>query len=158
MISWLILSWTNSFRQAIHTGTCFLELFIFLILWWTTFFDMLCCWSCSVNEGYLTYTKFRALQHFSSAMLHVLSTQVNFLVAVIFYLVIRFLDLWQFVYCLNCSSFFFCTITLVDGEIVSFNWLPMWAVAQSLLFAAGLRPTPAQATAVSWVSIYRQRC
>ncbi|KAL5215894.1 hypothetical protein ABZP36_007295 [Zizania latifolia] len=50
----------------------------------------------SVNEGYLTYTKFRALQHFSSAMLHVLSTQ-------------------------------------------------------SLLFAAGLRPTPAQATAVSWV-------
>uniref|UniRef100_M8CBP9 Protein root UVB sensitive 2, chloroplastic n=1 Tax=Aegilops tauschii TaxID=37682 RepID=M8CBP9_AEGTA len=30
----------------------------------------------SVNEGYLTYTKFRALQHFSSAMLHVLSTQV----------------------------------------------------------------------------------
>jgi hypothetical protein len=28
----------------------------------------------------------------------------------------------------------------------------MWAVAQSLLFAAGLRPTPAQATAVSWVS------
>ncbi|KAM3368810.1 hypothetical protein ACQJBY_016998 [Aegilops geniculata] len=30
----------------------------------------------SVNEGYLTYTKFRALQHFSSAMLHVLSTQI----------------------------------------------------------------------------------
>ncbi|KAL6652379.1 hypothetical protein ACP70R_011304 [Stipagrostis hirtigluma subsp. patula] len=29
----------------------------------------------SVNEGYLTYTKFRALQHFSSAVLHVLSTQ-----------------------------------------------------------------------------------
>ncbi|PWZ39099.1 Protein root UVB sensitive 2, chloroplastic [Zea mays] len=29
----------------------------------------------SVNEGYLTYTKFRVLQHFSSAMLHVLSTQ-----------------------------------------------------------------------------------
>ncbi|VAH49867.1 unnamed protein product [Triticum turgidum subsp. durum] len=51
----------------------------------------------SVNEGYLTYTKFRSLQHFSSAMLHVLSTQ------------------------------------------------------QSLLFAAGLRPTPAQATAVSWI-------
>jgi len=50
----------------------------------------------SVNEGYLTYTKFRVLQHFSSAMLHVLSTQ-------------------------------------------------------SLLFAAGLRPTPAQATAVSWI-------
>ncbi|PUZ48022.1 hypothetical protein GQ55_7G212400 [Panicum hallii var. hallii] len=50
----------------------------------------------SVNEGYLTYTKFRALQHFSSAMLHVLSTQ-------------------------------------------------------SLLFAAGLRPTPAQATAASWI-------
>ncbi|TVU00429.1 hypothetical protein EJB05_54139, partial [Eragrostis curvula] len=50
----------------------------------------------SVNEGYLTYTKFRALQHFTSAMLHVLSTQ-------------------------------------------------------SLLFAAGLRPTPAQATAVSWI-------
>ena len=25
---------------------------------------------------------------------------------------------------------------------------------QSLLFAAGLRPTPAQATAVSWVSFY----
>ncbi|CAO2043020.1 unnamed protein product [Urochloa humidicola] len=49
----------------------------------------------SVNEGYLTYTRFRALQHFSSAMLHVLSTQ-------------------------------------------------------SLLVAAGLRPTPAQATAVSW--------
>ncbi|KAL6903489.1 hypothetical protein ACP4OV_004302 [Aristida adscensionis] len=44
----------------------------------------------SVNEGYLTYTKFRALQHFSSAVLHVLSTQ-------------------------------------------------------------GLRPTPAQATAVSWI-------
>ncbi|XP_020531079.1 protein root UVB sensitive 2, chloroplastic isoform X3 [Amborella trichopoda] len=50
----------------------------------------------SVNEGYLTYTKFRALQHVSSAALSVLSTQ-------------------------------------------------------SLLFAAGLRPTPAQATAVSWV-------
>ncbi|MQM00878.1 hypothetical protein Taro_033630 [Colocasia esculenta] len=50
----------------------------------------------SVNEGYLTYTRFRALQHFSSAALSVLSTQ-------------------------------------------------------SLLFAAGLRPTPAQATAVSWV-------
>ncbi|KAF3322253.1 hypothetical protein FCM35_KLT13394 [Carex littledalei] len=50
----------------------------------------------SVNEGYLTYTRFRALQHFSSAALSVLSTQ-------------------------------------------------------SLLFAAGLRPTPAQATAVSWI-------
>ncbi|CAA7390483.1 unnamed protein product [Spirodela intermedia] len=50
----------------------------------------------SVNEGYLTYTQFRALQHFSSATLSVLSTQ-------------------------------------------------------SLLFAAGLRPTPAQTTAVSWV-------
>ncbi|CAN6462175.1 unnamed protein product [Victoria cruziana] len=50
----------------------------------------------SVGEGYLTYTKFRAMQHFSSAALSVLSTQ-------------------------------------------------------SLLFAAGLRPTPAQATAVSWV-------
>ncbi|KAF3323769.1 Protein root UVB sensitive 2 [Carex littledalei] len=50
----------------------------------------------SVNEGYLTYTQFRALQHFSSATLSVLSTQ-------------------------------------------------------SLLFAAGLRPTPAQATAVSWI-------
>ncbi|XP_077229033.1 root UVB sensitive protein (Protein of unknown function, DUF647) [Tasmannia lanceolata] len=50
----------------------------------------------SVNEGYLTYTKFRALQHCSSAALSVLSTQ-------------------------------------------------------SLLFAAGLRPTPAQATAVSWI-------
>lgn len=32
--------------------------------------------SCSVNEGYLTYTQFRALQHFSSAALSVLSTQV----------------------------------------------------------------------------------
>lgn len=30
----------------------------------------------SVNEGYLTYTQFRALQHFSSAALSVLSTQV----------------------------------------------------------------------------------
>lgn len=50
----------------------------------------------SVNEGYLTYSQFRALQHFSSATLSVLSTQ-------------------------------------------------------SLLFAAGLRPTPAQATAVSWI-------
>ncbi|KAI0513673.1 hypothetical protein KFK09_009703 [Dendrobium nobile] len=50
----------------------------------------------SVNEGYLTYTQFRALQHFSSAALSVLSTQ-------------------------------------------------------SLLIAAGLRPTPAQATAVSWI-------
>lgn len=50
----------------------------------------------SVNEGYLRYTQFRALQHFTSATLSVLSTQ-------------------------------------------------------SLLFAAGLRPTPAQATAVSWV-------
>ncbi|KAJ6736238.1 RUS1 FAMILY PROTEIN C16ORF58 [Salix viminalis] len=50
----------------------------------------------SVNEGYLRYTQFRALQHFSSAALSVLSTQ-------------------------------------------------------SLLFAAGLRPTPAQATAVSWI-------
>lgn len=51
---------------------------------------------CSVNEGYLRYTQFRALQHFTSAALSVLSTQ-------------------------------------------------------SLLFAAGLRPTPAQATAVSWI-------
>ncbi|CAO2818788.1 unnamed protein product [Amaranthus hypochondriacus] len=50
----------------------------------------------SVNEGYLKYTKFRALQHFTSATLSVLSTQ-------------------------------------------------------SLLFAAGLRPTPAQATVVSWI-------
>ncbi|XVF71997.1 hypothetical protein PTKIN_Ptkin12aG0085700 [Pterospermum kingtungense] len=50
----------------------------------------------SVNEGYLRYTQFRALQHLTSAALSVLSTQ-------------------------------------------------------SLLFAAGLRPTPAQATAVSWV-------
>ncbi|KAK9140618.1 hypothetical protein Scep_010299 [Stephania cephalantha] len=50
----------------------------------------------SVNEGYLRYTQFRALQHFSSAALSVLSTQ-------------------------------------------------------ALLFAAGMRPTPAQATAVSWV-------
>lgn len=50
----------------------------------------------SVEEGYFTYTKFRALQHFSSAAVSVLSTQ-------------------------------------------------------SLLFAAGLRPTPAQATVVSWV-------
>ncbi|KAK7393415.1 hypothetical protein VNO78_21970 [Psophocarpus tetragonolobus] len=50
----------------------------------------------SVNEGYLRYTQFRALQHTASAALSVLSTQ-------------------------------------------------------SLLFAAGLRPTPAQATAVSWI-------
>ncbi|KAK9137973.1 hypothetical protein Sjap_008567 [Stephania japonica] len=50
----------------------------------------------SVNEGYLRYTQFRALQHFTSAALSVLSTQ-------------------------------------------------------ALLFAAGMRPTPAQATAVSWV-------
>ncbi|KAE9619370.1 hypothetical protein Lal_00047422 [Lupinus albus] len=50
----------------------------------------------SVNEGYLTYTQFRAMQHITSAALSVLSTQ-------------------------------------------------------SLLFAAGLRPTPAQATAVSWI-------
>uniref|UniRef100_A0A3Q7HCE5 Uncharacterized protein n=1 Tax=Solanum lycopersicum TaxID=4081 RepID=A0A3Q7HCE5_SOLLC len=50
----------------------------------------------SVNEGYMRYTQFRALQHFTSASLSVLSTQ-------------------------------------------------------SLLFAAGLRPTPAQATAVSWI-------
>ncbi|XP_061358495.1 protein root UVB sensitive 2, chloroplastic isoform X2 [Gastrolobium bilobum] len=49
-----------------------------------------------VNEGYLRYTQFRAVQHVSSAALSVLSTQ-------------------------------------------------------SLLFAAGLRPTPAQATAVSWI-------
>ncbi|XP_075507161.1 protein root UVB sensitive 2, chloroplastic-like isoform X2 [Primulina tabacum] len=50
----------------------------------------------SVNEGFLRYTQFRALQHFTSATLSVLSTQ-------------------------------------------------------SLLFAAGLRPTPAQATAVGWI-------
>lgn len=50
----------------------------------------------SVNEGYSTYSQYRALQHFSSAAMSVLSTQ-------------------------------------------------------SLLFAAGLRPTPAQATAVSWI-------
>ncbi|KAF9605642.1 hypothetical protein IFM89_017985, partial [Coptis chinensis] len=50
----------------------------------------------SVHEGYLRYSQFRVLQHFTSAALSVLSTQ-------------------------------------------------------SLLFAAGLRPTPAQATAVSWV-------
>ncbi|EFJ36852.1 hypothetical protein SELMODRAFT_77235 [Selaginella moellendorffii] len=50
----------------------------------------------SVGEGYLTYSQFRALQHFSSAILSVFSTQ-------------------------------------------------------SLVFAAGLRPTPAQATVISWV-------
>ncbi|KAL2934731.1 Protein root UVB sensitive 2 chloroplastic [Bienertia sinuspersici] len=50
----------------------------------------------SVNEGYRTYTQFRALQHVNSAAISVLSTQ-------------------------------------------------------SLLFAAGLRPTPAQATVVSWI-------
>lgn len=50
----------------------------------------------SVNEGYLRYTQFRAVQHVTSAALSVLSTQ-------------------------------------------------------SLLIAAGLRPTPAQATAVSWI-------
>ncbi|PWA42697.1 root UVB sensitive family [Artemisia annua] len=50
----------------------------------------------SVSEGYLRYTQFRALQHFSSAALSVLSTQ-------------------------------------------------------SLLYAAGMRPTPAQATVVSWI-------
>ncbi|KAJ7567252.1 hypothetical protein O6H91_02G139000 [Diphasiastrum complanatum] len=50
----------------------------------------------SVGEGYLVYSQFRVLQHFSSAVLSVLSTQ-------------------------------------------------------SLLFAAGLKPTPAQATVVSWV-------
>ncbi|XP_031398976.1 protein root UVB sensitive 2, chloroplastic [Punica granatum] len=50
----------------------------------------------SVHEGYLTYTQFRAMQHFTSATLSVLSTQ-------------------------------------------------------SLLSAAGLRPTPAQATVVSWI-------
>lgn len=50
----------------------------------------------SVAEGYLTYSKYRAVQHFASAVLSVFSTQ-------------------------------------------------------SLLFAAGLRPTPAQATIVSWV-------
>ncbi|XP_043693492.1 protein root UVB sensitive 2, chloroplastic [Telopea speciosissima] len=50
----------------------------------------------SVNEGYLRYSQFRALQHLTSATLSVLSTQ-------------------------------------------------------SLLFAAGLRPTPAQATVVSWI-------
>jgi hypothetical protein len=113
MISWLTLSWTNSFRQAIHTGTSFPELLKFLILWWTTttLFDMFCWRSCSVNEGYLTYTKFRALQHFSSAMLHVLSTQVNFLVAVIFYLVIRFIISqlvsyrWIVARFLDCSNY-----------------------------------------------------
>ncbi|CAH1418160.1 unnamed protein product [Lactuca virosa] len=56
----------------------------------------------SVNEGYLRYTQFRALQHFSSAALSVLSTQ-------------------------------------------------------SLLYAAGLRPTPAQATATSWIHL-RMEC
>ncbi|MCO5586330.1 hypothetical protein L7F22_040269 [Adiantum nelumboides] len=50
----------------------------------------------SVAEGYLTYSQFRALQHFSSSILSVFSTQ-------------------------------------------------------SLLYAAGLRPTPAQATVASWV-------
>ncbi|CAI8614322.1 unnamed protein product [Vicia faba] len=50
----------------------------------------------SVNEGYLRYTQFRAVQHVTSAAMSVLSTQ-------------------------------------------------------SLLIAAGLRPTPAQATAVSWI-------
>ncbi|BBN01660.1 hypothetical protein MPTK1_2g09220 [Marchantia polymorpha subsp. ruderalis] len=50
----------------------------------------------SVSEGYLVYSQYRAVQHFASAVLSVLSTQ-------------------------------------------------------SLLFAAGLRPTPAQATIVSWV-------
>lgn len=49
-----------------------------------------------MNEGYLRYTQFRAVQHVTSAALSVLSTQ-------------------------------------------------------SLLIAAGLRPTPAQATAVSWI-------
>eukprot|EP00271_Cylindrocystis_brebissonii_P014383 TRINITY_DN3572_c0_g1_i1.p1 TRINITY_DN3572_c0_g1~~TRINITY_DN3572_c0_g1_i1.p1 ORF type:complete len:644 (+),score=67.78 TRINITY_DN3572_c0_g1_i1:316-2247(+) len=50
----------------------------------------------SVSEGYLTYSKYRAVQHVLGAILGVMSTQ-------------------------------------------------------SLLFAAGLRPTPAQATVISWV-------
>lgn len=38
---------------------------------------LICVWIlCSVNQGYLRYTQFRALQHFSSAALSVLSTQV----------------------------------------------------------------------------------
>lgn len=32
----------------------------------------------SVAEGYLDYSKYRAVQHFASAVMHVLSTQVRF--------------------------------------------------------------------------------
>lgn len=78
---WSNRSWTSFFLLGILTGEnrflCHLQhgtmkrrrYFIcsgFFMFWI----------SCSVNEGYLRYTQFRALQHFSSAALSVLSTQV----------------------------------------------------------------------------------
>lgn len=47
------------------------KLYCYMCVFWCFVF-------CSVNEGYLRYTQFRALQHFSSAALSVLSTQVFF--------------------------------------------------------------------------------
>nr|KAJ0192737.1 hypothetical protein LSAT_V11C800425730 [Lactuca sativa] len=76
----------------------------------------------SVNEGYLRYTQFRALQHFSSAALSVLSTQV----------------LFQYAPFLKFHFYMYHSIVAIH------NLTPL----QSLLYAAGLRPTPAQATAV----------
>jgi len=37
----------------------------------------------SVAEGYLVYSQYRAVQHFASAVLHVLSTQVGLLLRIV---------------------------------------------------------------------------
>jgi hypothetical protein len=46
------------------------------VLRFVAFFYVCCDEYDSVAEGYLVYSQYRAIQHFASAALHVLSTQV----------------------------------------------------------------------------------
>ena len=81
---WLSLSLTSSFLLDILTGDSVLSKRKIKAFVLCSFYNTLKSFSFSfvvhsVNEGYLRYTQFRALQHFSSAALSVLSTQVFFL-------------------------------------------------------------------------------
>jgi hypothetical protein len=72
----LLLSSTNFSHLVIHTGS-----FILFYSFFSSFFnfsviEFLVFSFCSVNEGYLRYTQFRAVQHVTSAAMSVLSTQV----------------------------------------------------------------------------------
>lgn len=97
-----------------------------------------------MNEGYLRYTQFRALQHFSSATLSVLSTQV--------FLLYVFISNW-FMKIKSYVTLFNGLNLMIKTPHYEKDVSQLLTPFQSLLFAAGLRPTPAQATAVSWVKI-----